>query len=140
MTCHRPVTTLLAAAMLAGCNVSDDPAQGGFLAGVSGISQGTYDSRIAEREANVAAEQQRQAELSAELAGLQRDYGRAQRDLAQQRARATAAGKTIPPGLGAEIDSVLGTTPGGTTDAQRVDRYRRAVADARRLSAQLAGL
>jgi len=140
MSVPRCWPMLLAVLAVSGCNVSDDPAQGGFLSGVAGLSQGTYEDRIAAREAEVAQEQRRQAALRAELAGLQDDYARLQRDLARGRAAAATEGKAIPPALDAGIDATLDRRIGGTTEAERIARYRQAVADARRLSEQLAGL
>lgn len=126
--------------LLAACSVSEDPADGGFLSGVSGLSSGTYDQRIDEKTAAVATEQQRQAQLTAELSGLEAEYAALQRDIITQRSQAAAAGKPIPASLDADVRATLATTPSGATDAAQLENYRKAVADARKLSNQLANI
>jgi len=125
---------------LAGCNVSEDPADGGFVAGVQGLSQGTYEARIAEREAAITAEQARGAQLRAELGQAEAEYASLRRRLIEQRSSAAAAGRPLPPELDAEVLSVLQDRPAGRGDAERLQSYREAVAEARALSARLAGL
>lgn len=41
---------ILAPLVLAACAVSDDPHAGGFIGGVSGLSSGSYDRRVQERQ------------------------------------------------------------------------------------------
>ena len=129
-----------AALALAACNVSEDPADGGFVAGVQGLSQGTYEARIAEREAAIATEEARGAQLRAELGQAEAEYASVRRRLIEQRSAAAAAGRPLPPDLDAQVVAVLQDRPGGTSDAQRLQSYRDAVAEARALSARLAGL
>lgn len=126
-------------AILCGCATSDDPAQGGFAAGIAGISSGTYDKRIASREATVARERQRQAALSAELGKLRNEHAQAEQALLSQRAAAEARGRKIPPGMDNRIAAV-GRIPQNVSDVEKIELYRRAVADARELSQELAKL
>jgi hypothetical protein len=125
---------------LAGCAVSDNPADGGFLSGVTGLSSGTYDQRIDERTAAVETEQARQAQLAAELSGLESEYANLQRQIIARRSEAAAAGTPIPAELDAQVRATLAATPGGQSDAARLENYRKAVADARALSNRLANI
>jgi hypothetical protein len=126
--------------LLAACATSDNPADGGFLSGVSGLSSGTYDARIDERTATVAAEQERQAALSAELAALEGELATQQRRITERRAQAAAAGAPIPAELDARVKATLAAAPGGRTDSERLQNYRRAVEDARELANLLANI
>lgn len=128
------------ALLLAACATSENPADGGFLSGVSGLSSGTYDARIEERTAAVETEQARQAALSAELAALEGELAAQQRRIVERRAQAAAAGTPIPADLDARVNATLAAAPGGQTDAQRLQNYRRAVADARELANLLANI
>lgn len=128
------------ALLLAACAASDNPADGGFLSGVAGLSRGTYDARIEDRTATVAAERNRQATLTAELAALEAELAAQQRRIIDARAQAAAAGTPIPPALDARVDATLAATPGGGSDAERLQNYRRAVADARDLANLLANI
>lgn len=128
------------ALLLAACATSDNPADGGFLSGVSGLSSGTYDARIAERTAAVETEQARQAALTAELAALEGELAAQQRRIIERRAQAAAAGTPIPADLDARVNATLTAAPGGRTDDERLQNYRRAVADARELANLLANI
>jgi len=126
--------------LMAGCTVSDNPADGGFLPGVQGVSSGTYDGRIAERTAAVQTEQQRQDALRAQLAGLESEYGALQRQILRQRSQAAAQGVAIPADIDADIRATLAAKPSGNSDTERLENYRRAVRDAQSLSNQLANI
>lgn len=107
---------------------------------MSGLSGGTYDDRIAERTAAVQTEQERQAQLTAELSGLEAEYAALQREIIARRSEVAAAGKPIPADLDADVRATLASVPTGASDAARLENYRKAVADARRLSNRLANI
>jgi septal ring factor EnvC (AmiA/AmiB activator) len=132
--------TLSAALLLAACTRSDDPADGGFYSGVAGIAGGGYDARIAEREAGVAASQARGAELSAELAALTGEHERLKDQIIAQRAELRAQGVRLSPETETRIQTVLTAEPSASDPAARSVALSRAIADARRLSEQLAAL
>jgi chromosome segregation ATPase len=75
--------------LLAGCATSSDPRQGGLFGGLSGLSSGTYDQRVKEREAQLHASQQSQAELSSENARLEQEKAARQALVAQERQKLT---------------------------------------------------
>ncbi len=127
-------------ATLAGCEVSENPADGGFVSGVSGLSQGTYQERIDTRNAAIAEETERQRQLQAELGQLESEYASLQRQILSQRSQAAAKGVAVPADLDAKAQALIAGRPGGATDAARLANYRQAVADARKVTAGLAGL
>lgn len=128
------------ALLLAACVQSDDPAQGGFASGIAGIAGGGYDARIAEREAGVAASQARSAELSAELATLTAEHEALKDRIIAQRAALRAQGVRLTPEAETRIQAVLTSEPSARDPAARSAALSRAIADARALSEQLAGL
>ena len=107
---------------------------------MSGLSSGTYDARIDARTAAVETEQERQATLSAELSALEAELAAQQRRIIEERAQAAAVGTPIPPELDSRVNATLAAAPGGQTDAERLQNYRRAVADARELANLLANI
>ncbi|HIP23402.1 MAG TPA: hypothetical protein EYG79_07415, partial [Rhodobacteraceae bacterium] len=56
---------------LSACEVSEDPADGGFLSGIVGVAGGGYQSRIDALEAQLAADQARANSLASEQLRLQ---------------------------------------------------------------------
>lgn len=130
-----------AALLLAACTISDDPADGGFASGVAGLSSGTYQDRVDQKQATADAETARQADLQAQLGALQGEYQRARLELAQARSRVAASGAAIPAGVDREVTAALrAPDPGGATDSERLSRLRDAIAKARSLSAELADI
>jgi predicted nucleic acid-binding Zn-ribbon protein len=125
---------------LAACQTTTDPAEGGFISGVSGISSGAYQARIDEREAAVASEQARKAELEAELAGLQSQYSKTKLELVQLRSRIARQGKSVSPSLDRRVNAAIEAKPGGSDDAARIASLRKAIADAKALSDELGKL
>jgi hypothetical protein len=125
-----------ALACLAGCApISDDPAEGGFYSGVAGLAGGGYAARVDEREQAVAAAETEGAALSAELAALQGEHAALKSRVIQQRAALRAAGVRLTPETEGRIQAVVAARP-----ADRVADLERAIAEARTLSEQLAGL
>ncbi len=126
----------LALASLGACApVSDDPAQGGFFNGVAGLAGGGYEARVGEREQAVVGAQADQAALTAELAALQGEHAALKNRIVQQRAALRAAGVRLTPETEGRIQAAVAAQPG-----DRVADLERAIAEARTLSEQLAGL
>lgn len=127
-------TLILFPAILAlgACVDSTDPADGGFFNGVSGATTGTYDARIKEREAQVAAEKQRNAALTAELSRLRGEHASVKNQIVQRRAALANAGVRLSPASERQVQAALSANP------QKVESLRKAIADARELSARLA--
>ena len=62
---------VLGVLLLAGCQTTDDPREGGFIGGVGGLSSGAYEQRIREREQSLDRLQGIQVELDAQRAELE---------------------------------------------------------------------
>jgi hypothetical protein len=131
--------TVLVCVVLAGCATSDDPAEGGFFNGVAGLAGGGYEARIAEREQGLAAAQGRQQALAVELSGLEREHAALSNQIIRQQAALRARGVGLPLGTDQAIQAAA-AEPVGADPAARAASLRRAIADSRRLSAQLAML
>jgi len=122
--------------VLAGCETSTDPAEGGFFNGVSGIASGTYQRQIEEDEADVAAAEQRNAALAAQIRG-------SESELANLKVRILNQRNSVGPTNAAttnRINRVLATEPTGSSDAEKLAALQRSIADARALSEDLAKL
>ena len=136
----RGLMALVLAGAVAGCATSDDPADGGFVSGLAAISDGTYDARIAEREAAIDVETATQAELQAELARLSGNYDALKLQILDLRKKATDAGASLTPLQQDRVNTTLISNPGGTTEAEKIVNLRRAIADARSLASELSAL
>lgn len=75
------------AVWLSGCASSGDPREGGLLGGMQGLSSGSYDQRIREREARLAALQETQGALVEERESLDRSRADAEQQLAMETRR-----------------------------------------------------
>ncbi|PLS21982.1 hypothetical protein [Neptunicoccus cionae] len=128
MTVSNLFTMAAAALILAGCVTSEDPGDGGFFNGVAGASNGTYDRRVATRQAEVDRAQAENARLTAELARLRGEHSRAKSDLIAARSKAQAAGVKLSPTQEGQVAAAL------RSDPARVESLSKAIADARRLS------
>ncbi|MEM6680460.1 MAG: hypothetical protein AAF675_21545 [Pseudomonadota bacterium] len=78
---------MLLTALLAGCESNPDPASGGFFSGVQGLSSGTYEQRLQEREQTLEAEQAAQQRLSAEADALDAEQAAVSDEIAQSEMR-----------------------------------------------------
>jgi len=136
----KPIIAAATLALLAGCQTSSDPAAGGFFNGVAGVSSGSYQARVDALEGQVATEQERQAALQAELAGLRSEHGQLKLALAQQRSRLSGSGVAVPAELDAKVNAAIRTTPSGTSEADQVAALRLAIQQARALSEDLSDL
>lgn len=124
------VTTLL----LSACVTSEDPADGGFFNGVNGLAGGGYQARVDERESNLANAQARNAELTGQLATLRGQHRNLKTEIIQKRARLRAKGVKLTVASERDVQQVIGANP------QSAAALRRAIADARALSAELTRL
>nr|WP_323778988.1 hypothetical protein [Amylibacter sp.] len=120
--------------VLSACVTSEDPGDGGFFNGVAGASNGTYDTRVAERETKVQSAQAENARLTAQLAGLRSEHSSAKNALIQARAKARAAGASLTPSQENQVAAALRSNP------DRVESLSKAIADARRLTESIARL
>ena len=139
---------------LSACEVSEDPADGGFLSGIVGVAGGGYQSRIDALEAQLAADQARanglaaeqlrlqaaSASTSAQLRNMRSQFAALQAVISGQVATLDAQGVAVSSGLKAKAQTVAAATPGGSSDAARLASLRAAIADARALSADLSRL
>jgi|SRR4051812_2353822 chromosome segregation ATPase len=87
---------MLALLPLAGCGVTSDPSEGGFLGGIQGLVSGGYDQRITQRKAALGNLQtgnhlleQGNKQLSAEAGGVASERRRLHRQIAALDARTT---------------------------------------------------
>ena len=131
---------LITAFGLSACVTSSDPADGGFINGVSGIASGTYQNRIDEKQTAVTAGNARTAELQAELAQLTKSWSNWKLRLVQTRSELANSGVAIPASTLARVNASLASTPGGATDEARLAALQAAIANARALAAELESL
>ena len=122
--------------LLAACQTTTDPAEGGFFAGVSGITTGAYDDRIAIAEEDVAAAQTRNGALAAQIRTSESELAQLKLRILHQR-DAIGGGDTA---TAARIDRVLNDNPGGVTADARLAALQKSISDARALRADLAKL
>lgn len=139
---------------LAACEISEDPADGGFLSGVVGVAGGGYQGRIDALEAQLAADQATanslaaeqlrlqaaSASSSAQIRNLRAQFAALQAVVRDQVATLDARGVTVNSGLKAKVQTVSAAAPGGSDNAARLASLRAAIADARALSADLSRL
>jgi len=139
---------------LAACEISEDPADGGFLSGVVGVAGGGYQGRIDALEAQLAADQATanslaaeqlrlqaaSASSSAQIRNLRAQFAALQAVVRDQVATLDARGVTVSSGLKAKVQTVSAAAPGGSDNAARLASLRAAIADARALSADLSRL
>jgi len=139
---------------LSACEVSEDPADGGFLSGIVGVAGGGYQSRIDALEAQLAADQARanslaseqlrlqaaSASTSAQIRNLRSQFAALQAVIQGQVATLDARGVTVSSGLKAKAQTVAAASPSGSSDTARLASLRAAIADARALSADLSRL
>jgi septal ring factor EnvC (AmiA/AmiB activator) len=73
--------------LLAGCAISDDPHQGGFVSGVVGLAGGGYQQRVDDREGAYQGELDAQQRLTAQARALEAERARVKGDLSRAQAR-----------------------------------------------------
>ncbi|KIC45676.1 hypothetical protein RA28_08150 [Ruegeria sp. ANG-S4] len=121
---------------LAACQTTTDPAEGGFFAGVSGITTGAYDARVEAAEGDVAAAQARNDALASQLRASESELAQLKLTILQQRDVIGPA----DPATADRIDRVLNSSPQGATPEARLEALQRSISEARALSADLAKL
>jgi chromosome segregation ATPase len=67
--------------LVAGCAISNDPRQGGFISGVAGLTSGSYQTRVDEKERIYHTELSKQDELHAEAERIRRERAEVRADL-----------------------------------------------------------
>lgn len=122
-----------------------DPAYGGFFNGIENITDGTYDERIATREARVEALRARQQRLMAERNALSRQIGAHQNALARLKhdivvSKVKIGASNIDPATMGQIDATLAAQPSGQSDAERLANLQKTISDTRKLAERLAKL
>ncbi|MEM6637462.1 MAG: hypothetical protein AAF667_16405 [Pseudomonadota bacterium] len=137
------VALFVAGSAVTGCSYDSDPASGGFLAGVQGISSGGYQAQTDALEQDVAVATARNQELEAQKAALAAQIAQAQSDwstakgaLASQRASTS----NLDAATAARVDATLALTPSGSTDEELLASLQSAISNARSLSEELANL
>lgn len=76
--------------LLTACATSENPREGGFFGGIQGLSSGTYERRISEREDNLARMREIQQELDQESARLDARKQQRQRVLSEEQRKLAA--------------------------------------------------
>jgi chromosome segregation ATPase len=140
---QRPLYAALTLGFLAGCQTTTDPAEGGFFNGVSGITSGAYEDRVAAGEADVASAQARNDALAAQQSALASQIKSSESELAGLKFRILQqrdALGTTDSATAARIDRVLNAKPTGATADAKLAALQQTISQARALSADLAKL
>lgn len=68
-----PAVVLLLVLGISGCATNPDPAKGGFIDGLAGLSSGTYQARVDQRQQNLDQMRQASTQLEAQNRDLQQN-------------------------------------------------------------------
>jgi hypothetical protein len=120
--------------LLSACVTSEDPADGGFFNGVNGLAGGGYQARVDEREENLGNAQARNSQLRGQHAALRGQHSNLKSEIIQKRAALRANGVKLTAASERDVQEVISDNP------QSAAALRRAIADARALSAELTRL
>ncbi|SMP34787.1 hypothetical protein [Shimia sagamensis] len=128
--------TTLPVCLLSACVTSDDPADGGFVSGVAGITSGSYQARVDSLEAQATAEQARNADLSRQINAAEADLSYQQSKLKTQLATTQGVSRQ----MSTKVNRVISyASPAQNSDAKLSD-LQRTIAEAKSLSLELAQL
>lgn len=122
--------------LLSACTVSDDPADGGFVSGVAGITSGSYQARVDTLEQQAATEQARNAELARQIKAAETDLSYQQTKLKTQ--LATTQG--VSPEMTRQVDRVVAYSSTAQNSDAKLSELQRTIAEAKSLSIELAKL
>ncbi len=140
---RNPFYMALTLGVLAGCQTTTDPAEGGFFSGVSGIATGAYEDRVSASEAEVASAQARNDALAAQQSALGARIKSSESELAGLKFQILQQRDALGPtdsATAARIDRVLNAKPTGATAEARLAALQQTISQARALSADLAKL
>ena len=121
------------ALLLAGCQVSTDPHEGGFFGGIAGLAQGGYQRRLDYKQAEFAssvaanrAMRDEQMDLQGVISARQAEIGRLRTRLARLQSETTQ--------LQRDAARMADSRPGAELDATRqdADAARQRIADLQR--------
>jgi chromosome segregation ATPase len=130
----RGSAAVLLAAGLTACATSDDPAEGGFISGVTGLAGGGYDRRIEEREDAYKEQLDAQAALQAEARRLEQERAEVRAQLRGAESRLAAQARRIA----AERRRIAGSGGAGTAVRLRQLDQAQARVDATRATVRTA--
>ncbi|MFH0998702.1 MAG: hypothetical protein V1844_24900 [Pseudomonadota bacterium] len=71
--CRKLAITIVLAAVLTACAVSNDPRQGGLFGGLHGLNSGAYDARVRDRQDELNRQQAVNQDLKEQSEALERD-------------------------------------------------------------------
>ena len=89
----RRLAPVALAAGLAACQVNEDPAEGGFISGVTNLSTGAYEERIDEREAELGSLEGEQSALELRAAEIRRQQAELDAEIDSAEGQLAVAGR-----------------------------------------------
>lgn len=89
------VLVLGSACLVSACATTDDPREGGFVSGVQGLSSGTYERRVRDREDNLARLRAVQDDLKQETTGLDAQKQQRQKLLDEEQRKLASLNKDV---------------------------------------------
>ena len=140
----RAILTVGVLHAVVGCvDAVEDPAKGGFVSGVSGITSGSYDARIDELNAEMASAETRNTQLSNEQRALAGQISAAESQLAMAQAQLARQRQTagqLDSATAQRVNAAISARPSATNDDAQLRELQKAISDARKLSLELTRL
>ncbi|MGB5158071.1 MAG: hypothetical protein WBN77_11640 [Desulfobacterales bacterium] len=133
----RLIITILVAIALPSCATSNDPRQGGFFGGIAGLSSGTYDARVQQRQEELNRQRNTNQDLKEESRTLESKAQERESELNTERQRLAEMEENLST-LQANVDRLK-----AKSDKQKseIASLKRKIKDARkRLKSQQAAL